>query len=116
MIIGIGTDIEDIVRVRAAITNGGSRLKEDILFGSELDLETPEHIAGIFCAKESLMKAAGRRLVMNEIEVKCNCIGAPHIVTRGYTKGVMDGLGVKSIFVSISHSSTHATSVVVLEG
>lgn len=68
------------------------------------DNHPPEHLAGIFAAKEAAMKASGRTGItgFTEFEITHTANGAPVVNRRGYR-------------VSISHDKTHAVGVVLIE-
>jgi len=86
-----------------------SRLKDslaNIFHPSELADERPEHLAGIFAAKEAFFKALKRSPEFLAVEVsKVN--GKPAISYAGGEK-------ISSIDVSISHEQEYAIASVVM--
>lgn len=67
------------------------------------DNHHPEHLAGVFAAKEAAMKASGRIGItgFKEFEIRHTAKGAPVLKGRGYK-------------VSISHDQAYAVAVVVM--
>jgi len=116
MILGIGVDIEDNIKFRDSLVSNGTRFLTNIFTDDELQDLNAEHLCGLFCAKEALMKAFGGQLVYKEIEIKADQNGRPYANPCGYTSGKLLELGVKKIFVSISHTMQYSTAVVVLDG
>jgi holo-[acyl-carrier protein] synthase len=79
-----------------------------------------EELAGRFAVKEALLKAIKtgwrRGATFKDIAVLNEPSGAPYVKLSGRTKEITDGLGVKKIHVSISHTKELAVAVVILEG
>ena len=103
MIIGIGTDIIEIERIRKTIenTNFLTRFFSDI--------------AGNFAAKEAFSKAIGtgfRDFKLEDISILRDSLGKPYIKLSGE---LSEKFGELKIHVSISHSEKYATSYVVIE-
>ncbi|MGL1886406.1 MAG: holo-ACP synthase [Reichenbachiella sp.] len=121
MIQGIGTDIVDTTRFERKL---GDKLFLDTIFTQhELDYSfkknhVQQHLAARFAAKESYMKAIGsgwsKEANFNEIEVQNKKSGAPFIVLYGEGKRYFEKLGLKEIFVSLSHTTTHAVAQVII--
>jgi len=119
MIFGVGCDIIEIDR----IANMDKRFLEKHFTENERELfsrkKNPEEsIAANFAAKEALSKAIGtgvRGFSLNEIEVLRDDLGKPYINVLGKAKEILNDLGIKNIFVSLSHSKELAMGYVVLE-
>uniref|UniRef100_A0A1K2I4X5 Holo-[acyl-carrier-protein] synthase n=1 Tax=Loigolactobacillus rennini TaxID=238013 RepID=A0A1K2I4X5_9LACO len=115
MIYGVGIDITDIARIKAA-QRRNSRFKRRILTQAELAVyETltakrqAEYLAGRFSVKESFSKALGtgfRNLSFLEIEVLDNANGQP-LATKSPFSG--------RVLISISHTKTLVMTEVILE-
>lgn len=113
MILGIGTDIIEIERIKQAMTNTHfcSRFftdKENEYF-QECGYR-PQTVAGNFCAKEAFSKALGtgvRGFSLKDIEVLRDALGKPYILFQQEH--------ACRIHVSISHSREYAVAQVVLE-
>jgi len=77
-----------------------------------------EELAGRFAAKEAMLKALGigwrRGVKFYEMEINNEPSGKPYMRVFGRVKEFADNLGVKDIFLTISHMKTTATAQVVL--
>ena len=75
------------------------------------------HLAGFFCAKESVAKALkvgfGAKIWASDIEVLHNNNGAPQINLSN--KKLSDLLDGRKIKISISHTNLIATAVCIIE-
>lgn len=123
MIVGTGIDIIEVERVAQRVgSNNGFR---ELVFSSEeiryCDSKAfPfQHYAGRFAAKEAFLKAIGRGwdsgLSLNEIEVVNGPDGKPEMRIIGQTEKELTHLGIRSIYLSISHLKTIATAIIILE-
>lgn len=120
MIIGIGTDIIEIDRIKKAIdrTNG---FIEKIFTDKEITLfksknMRSEVIAGNFAAKEAISKSLGtgiRGFSLKEIEVLRDDLGKPIVVLSDNIESLI-GKGYK-LNLSISHDNTSAIAFAILE-
>jgi holo-[acyl-carrier protein] synthase len=112
---GIGIDIIEIDRVKAAVKQFQDKFLNKIFTKRELDyctkkkaLKYPE-LAARFAAKEAYSKAIGtgiRGIHWKEIEVINNSDGKPRIYIKQKLK--------KKAMVSLSHSLKYATAVVMV--
>ena len=120
MIIGIGTDIIEIERVRRAVANEHFTQRvfteTEIKYCESRGKGSAASYAARFAAKEAFFKALGTGIVtaLKEVEVRNNSFGKPEIFISGATKNLADKKGVTEIFLSLSHSREYATAVVVL--
>ena len=120
MIIGIGTDIIEINRIRKAVdkTNG---FVEKVFTNKEIEMFKEknmryEEIAGNFAAKEAISKSFGtgiRGFSLREIEVLRDELGKPIV----FLSDNIDRLIGKSykLNLSISHNNTSAIAFAILE-
>ncbi len=119
MIIGIGIDLIEIERIEKVFTEKKKLEKvftEEEIRYSFSNKEPYLHLAARFCAKEAYYKCIGKGAIhFKEIEIRKMENGKPYIVLHGKTKEIWESVGSPSIFVSLSHSKTVATAVVVLE-
>ncbi len=108
MIRGIGIDIEEIARFRDASPDLLSRILSDDNRRHIARFADPAtHIAGIWAAKEALVKAIGRTdLTFHRISVLHDPNGKPYFSFRP-DEG--------RLFLSIAHSASAAVAVVVWE-
>ncbi len=115
MILGIGTDLCSIERMRASLERTPN-LAERIFHENERGLPI-NSLAARFAAKEALAKAIGnpRLLTWVEIEVVKDDNGKPAFVLHGSTKSNLDGLMVSAIHLSLSHEQELASAMVVVE-
>ena len=121
MIFGIGTDLADLKRIRAAFERFGARFRGRVFTPAEIDFcegmaDKYASYAARFAAKEAFSKALGtglRGLVSwRDIQVNDNERSRPTITTYGRARQL---LGNRRVHVSLSHTGEYATAVVVIE-
>ncbi|WP_018878320.1 holo-ACP synthase [Thioalkalivibrio sp. ALE28] len=124
MILGIGTDLVQVARMRGMWERHGRRLAERILHPLE-QADLPSHepagfLARRFAAKEALAKAlgcgVGADMALAEAGVTHDARGRPEFVLAGRARATADRLGVRAIHLSISDEREYAQAFVVLEG
>ena len=120
MILGIGTDIIEILRIEEAINNNKNFLnklfteKEIQMF--EIRKMRSEVIAGNFSAKEAISKTLGtgvRGFSFKEIEILRDELGKPIVYLSENIERII-GKDYK-INLSISHNNTSAIAFAILE-
>ena len=128
MIYGIGTDVCDIRRIRAAFERRGERFAQRILSEAELEVwrrrseRWPErglrYLATRFSAKEAFSKAIGLGMRMpmswRLCEIRNRPGGAPVIVLHGGLKTWFEERGLVA-HISVSDEGDYATSFCVVE-
>ncbi len=122
MIIGVGTDIVEIRRIKDAIDTNNKFL-EKIFTTTELDYLTsrnlrPEYVAGRFAAKEAVAKALGtgfRGFDFKDIEIDRTTLGKPIVILKGKAKLIAKKEGKYNIHLSISHGQDSAIAYAILE-
>jgi len=123
-IVGIGTDIVKISRIKRVFEKYPKGFSERILHKNELkvmkELKNPKtFIAKRFSAKEAVAKALGTGIAQGvsfqEIEISNNKNGQPLLTLHGKTLEVAKKLGVKNSFISLSDECKYAVAYVVLE-
>lgn len=116
MIVGIGVDVADIGRLRAALARTPA-LASRLFAESERD-QAPRSLAGCFAAKEAAAKALGAPpgLRWTDAILGHDGHGKPMLETRGTVAAVADRLGVTRWHVSISHDAGICVAMVVAEG
>ena len=120
MIIGIGTDIVEIERVRRAVDNEHFLRRVftevEINYCQSRGKNSAASYAARFAAKEAFFKALGTGIVtaLTDVEIRNDSRGKPEIFLEGDAKILADEKNVKEIFLSISHSREYATAVVIL--
>jgi holo-[acyl-carrier protein] synthase len=124
LIVGLGLDIAEIDRIEAAITRHGAPILERLYTPAEVAYceshrNKFERYAGRFAAKEAAMKALGtgwrRGVRWRDIEIIREPSGKPSLALKGAAKRIADGLGVKNISVTITHSGNLALAEVIFE-
>lgn len=124
MIIGIGTDIVSIERIKKALTSFGDRFIEKVFTDREASYskdkkEEAEALAACFAAKEAVLKALGTGISngigFKDVEVSRKQGKRPEVKLNGKAKVAAESLGVKNIHLSISHDAGLAVAFVVVE-
>lgn len=124
-LIGIGTDIVQIKRIRKSMQRHGINFAKRILHPNELQIfiERSEDIAYLskrFAAKEALSKALGTGIAQGvsfvDIETRNNQQGKPELLLHGKTQEKAKNLGVVQCHLSLSDEKEYAVAYVVLTG
>ncbi len=125
MILGTGTDLAEVDRVRKAIERHGERFIQRICTSLEIAyVETKanrfERYAARFAAKEAGMKAIGtgwrRGVGWHDFEVVNLPTGRPTLRLNGVAAEVAAKMGVQQIHLSLTHTRDQALAFVILEG
>jgi holo-[acyl-carrier protein] synthase len=119
VIVGIGLDLVDIDRFRAALARN-PRLADRLFTADERDVHgdgDPAHrLAARFAAKEALMKALGVGLgafAFHDAEVRSLSSGQPVFELRGPAARLAAARGVGTAHLTMSHTAKTAAAVVV---
>jgi holo-[acyl-carrier protein] synthase len=121
MVIGTGIDIIEVDRIKKVFEKRGEKFLKKIFTQNELDYsfqfrESYPHLAARFSAKEALYKSIGFGVIhFGDIEVLNELSGKPYVVLHGETKERWEKLGSPAIHISLSHTNTMASAVVILE-
>ena len=115
MIIGLGTDLVEIVRLEEALERTPT-LREKVFTPAEATLPT-ESLAARFAAKEALAKALGAPggLSWQDAEVVVDEVGRPRFELRGTVAESAAQQGVHRVHLSLSHDGGVAVAFVLLE-
>lgn len=124
MILGVGTDIMDVARVRDAMQKDpgfcGEIFTPHEIAYCESKSKKYEHYTARFAAKEAFLKALGTGwkfgIKFIHIEVINNELGQPAIILKEKAKDFATEMGISKILVSLAHIKDFATAMVVLEG
>lgn len=111
---GVGADIVDVERVARALRRKGFAERCFTTWERRYcrSKRKPEqHFAARFAAKEALVKALGRRVSWQEVEVQKEAQRRPCLLLRGRAKGLV---GDGEVALSLSHCDCHAMAVVIL--
>ena len=124
MIIGIGTDLAEVGRIRDSIERFGPRFLNRIYTEGERayaqsKANSAERFAARFAAKEAGMKAIGTGwnfgVTWKDFEVVNERTGRPTLRLSGVAEAVARRLGVQRVSISLTHSKETAFAVVILE-
>jgi holo-[acyl-carrier protein] synthase len=128
MIFGIGTDVCDVRRIRAALARNGDRFAQRVLSEGEMAVwrrrsaRWPErgvrYLATRFSAKEAFSKAVGLGMRMPMAWRLCEIAnlpsGKPVIVLHGDLKDWFDAQALQA-HVTVTDETDYAASFVVVE-
>ena len=124
-IIGIGTDIAEVLRIAQMIERHGDLFinrvytDEEIHYCQARKMST-QHYAGRWAAKEAVLKAIGtgwrRGISWRDVEIRNLPGGKPTVACRGGVREVIEELGVADILITISHCRTFATAYAIAVG
>lgn len=122
MIVSIGTDIVEVLRIGRMIERHGDQFLTTVFTAEEIRYcqcrrEYVQHYAGRWAAKEAVMKALGtgfvRGIGWRDIEVGVQTSGKPYILLHGGVRDYAEQLGIREILISISHCRTHAVAMAI---
>ncbi|WP_438447759.1 holo-ACP synthase [Gorillibacterium sp. sgz5001074] len=125
MIIGIGTDLVEIGRIRRLLEEpGGRRFIERVLTPEERRLSAErqgrltEFVAGRFAAKEAVVKALGTGISaatgFQDVEVLPSAGGQPVVRLSEAALAKLGRSGLK-VHLSITHTAEYASAYAVAE-
>ncbi len=122
MILGVGTDIVEIERVREAIGRWGDKFLKRIFSEREISYcysrrDPYPHLSARFAAKEAAVKALSdavkeSHLHISDFEVRSQTSGKPYIVT---TEKYSDVIRNIILHLTISHERNYSVAVVIAE-
>ena len=121
-IIAHGIDLVDCPRIEEMIKRHDKRFVNRVFTASEQayaesNKDSVEKLAGRFAAKEAILKLMGTgwrgKIAWTDIEVVNNAAGQPEVTLYGEVKKIADGLGIKHISVSITHTANFAIASAV---
>ena len=122
MIIGIGTDIVEVERVRELVERWGERFLKRLFTDNELSYcfrfrDPVPHLAARIAVKEAVFKCMGRRMVIRwrDLDIKSE-EGVPSVALYGEIQRLADNIAVRRVHVSISHTDKLAMAIAVAEG
>ncbi|MCG6914672.1 holo-ACP synthase [bacterium BMS3Abin03] len=121
MVIGIGTDIIEIDRIKNSIEEYGDNFLSKIYTPIEIDYcnskaNKYQHFAARFAAKEAIYKALAtgwqKDLYWQDIEISNLPTGMPVVNLNGKLKKFLSD--DKELKISISHSNNYVTCVAII--
>lgn len=121
MIAGLGLDLVEIDRIKESLDRHGTAFAERILHPDEdaARVSTGEgatHLAGLFAAKEAVMKALGTGMAgaaFKEIAILNRPSGEPYVRLSGRAQETATRLGIRDWRLSVTHSRTMAAAVAI---
>jgi holo-[acyl-carrier protein] synthase len=120
LIIGIGTDLAEVDRYRfderALAWFARKVYTEEEMAYAMRKRNWPERLAGFFAAKESARKAFGHAIPWRLVGVSHERSGKPILRFYADAERLPRERNVTAIHVSITHTATMASAIVVLEG
>lgn len=132
MLIGLGIDLAEVSYWRQVLADPATAVVEHTFTHGERAYalsthgEPAQHLAARFAAKEACIKALGAarsphppmimQLDLRTIEVLRDAYGRPSLALRGAARVLADALGVRQMWLSLTHTGDTAGAVVVLEG
>ena len=124
MIVGIGTDLAEVPRIRQSIERFGDKFLRRIYTEVERKYclskaNFAERFAARFAAKEAGMKAIGtgwsRGVSWQDFEVSNGRSGKPTLKLTGAAEQIAADLGVRQISLSMTHTAEQGFAIVILE-
>lgn len=122
MVIGLGTDIVEIVRIAAMIDRHGESFLRRVYTTEEIKYcqkrkQNHEAFAGRWAAKEAVMKVLGTGFIKGigflDIEVLSETSGKPVVTLLAGAKERANLLGIMRVLVSISHCKAYAMATAI---
>ena len=124
MIVGLGTDLAEVSRIRHAVERYGNRFVERIFTPAEIryverKANKYERYAARFAAKEAGMKAIGtgwsQKVRWQDFEVANKPSGEPTLRFHGAAAQIAARRGARNVVLSLTHTAEVAMAVVILE-
>jgi len=124
MILGVGTDLAEVERIRKSVERFGERFLARVFTAHEhayalSKANWAERLAARFAAKEAGTKAIGigfsRGVSWQHLEVVNEPSGRPTLRLHGAALTAANTIGVKRISISLTHTREIAFAVVILE-
>ncbi len=125
MILGMGTDVAEVRRIRRSLETYGDRFVNRIYTQAERSYalskgNAAERLAVRFAAKEAGMKAIGTGwqdgVGWHDFEVVNEDSGKPVLRLHGEARRLAEKMGVSKQWVTLTHTAEVAFAVVILEG
>ncbi|MGI8469543.1 MAG: holo-ACP synthase [Pyrinomonadaceae bacterium] len=124
MILSVGTDIIEVYRIRETLERT-PRFIERVFTPKERayceakGAASFQSYAARFAAKEAFLKALRTgwrgKITWHDIEIFNDEFGAPFLEIKGAAREILESFGANKIHLSMSHTTEHATAIVILE-
>ena len=124
MIVGIGSDIVSVARMKKSLDRHGEAFSQRILHPLELDqmqkvTNKEQFLAKRFAVKEAASKAIGTGFAegvsWKDIYLEHDGLGKPILCFSGKAQGHIERLGVNQQWVTLSDEQDYAVAFVILE-
>jgi len=125
MVLGMGSDLIEIARIRESTERFGDRFLDRVFTAGEIAFcqrklkHAAESFAARFAAKEAAAKALGtgitRGITWREIEVRREPGERPTLLLSGRAAEHARSMGVRQMHLTLTHSRDLAMAVVVAE-
>jgi holo-[acyl-carrier protein] synthase len=124
MILGMGTDLAEVDRIRQNVARFGDRFLARIYTPGERayalsKANSAERLAARFAAKEAAMKAIGTGwsggVTWKDFEVVNERSGRPTLRLTGVAGRLARDMGMARVTLSLTHTSALAMAVVIIE-
>ena len=124
MIVGIGTDLAEVSRIKQSVERFGARFLDRIYTAAEQKYcqskaNRYERLAARFAAKEAGMKAIGTGWNFGvrwvDFEVVNERTGRPTLALHGKAQEFSQRLGTQRVSISLTHTAEISFAVVILE-
>ncbi|HJM39332.1 MAG TPA: holo-ACP synthase [Planctomycetota bacterium] len=122
---GIGIDLVEVDRFRSALEKGGATFLNRLFTPSEQEdcasrADPPIHYAARWAAKEAAMKALGSGFAQDGVEfthfeIRSDGSSPPQILLHKKAAELASERGLRSLRLSLSHTSTTAAAVVMAQ-
>jgi holo-[acyl-carrier protein] synthase len=124
MIAGIGIDLVNVGRMKKILDKWDAHFTGRVFTDGEIDYCTKKafpaiHFAARFAAKESCLKSMGIGIGMGvrlkDMEVSNSRQGKPELICHHQAAVFLRQQGIRTILLSLTHTSEYAAAVVILE-
>lgn len=122
MIVGLGTDIVEISRVREMVEKHGDHFLQRCFTEAEIAYadkfrDAAVRFAGRWAAKEAVVKVLGtgfvKGITFHDIEVLPLETGQPRIELSGGAGDIAAQMGIANVLITISHAKEYATATAI---
>ena len=116
---GHGIDLVELARIARVLERHGDRFLERVLTPGERErcrsYRRPlPFVAGRWAAKEAILKMIGTgwrgQIAWTDMEILPDKHGQPLVTLSGETKRRAEALGIREVFVSITHTEAYASA------
>ena len=124
MILGLGSDLAEVARIRASRERFGDRFLRRVYTETEIayalsKANIDERLAARFAAKEAAMKALGTGLsggvTWHDFSVGREPSGKPTLTLSGAAARIATQNGVRKVYLTLTHTAEMAMAVVIME-